>query len=349
MAQKFTGTVELTDSDGRTTITLDGESSGLMLGGNGSGTVELKSSGDDQSIRLDADACSIELGGSQPGRVSVRDSLGRRTIHLDGATGYARLRGLAENVRVGGHGEEGNLYLLTRDGESTVRLNAGANVEIGGHGHYGCLYLVNGSDKKMISMYGRSGEIVLFSGPRQESIRLSGETGNVHLGGSGHDGDLFLQNKADETTIHLDGEAGAIHVPNADCAEDFPLADGAQLEAGDVVVFDDATALRRSERPYDKRLAGVISGAGDTRPGIVLGSGRHREPRLPVALVGKVTCKVDARFGAVAVGDLLTSSPHPGHAKKADDPRRAFGAVLGKALRPLTDGDGLIPVLVALR
>jgi len=33
---------------------------------------------------------------------------------------------------------------------------------------------------------------------------------------------------------------------------------------------------------------------------------------------------------------------------KAADPQRAFGAVLGKALRPLVSGRGAIPVLVAL-
>jgi len=49
------------------------------------------------------------------------------------------------------------------------------------------------------------------------------------------------------------------------------------------------------------------------------------------------------------VGDLLTTSPTPGHAMRADDPGRAFGAVLGKALRPLADGQGLVPILVALQ
>ncbi len=346
MSEKFTGTVELTDDDGRTTITLDGEAGELRFDG---GTVELKSSNDETSIRLDADSCHLEMGGSQPGRVSLRDSLGRRTIRLDAATGSARLKSLRGAVHVGGHGEDGSLYLVDRDGASTVRLDAGASLEIGGHGHYGSLYLATGANKKMISMYGRSGEIVLYSGPRQESIRLSGETGNIRLGGAGHDGDLFLQNKNDETTIHLDGETGAVHVPNADCAEDFPTAAGVRLEAGDVVVFDDDAALRRSEEPYDKRVAGVISGAGDTRPGIVLGRRGRTGSRLPVALVGKVETKVDADFGAIEVGDLLTTSPRPGHAMKAGDAERAFGAVLGKALRPLAAGDGLIPVLVALR
>jgi hypothetical protein len=68
-----------------------------------------------------------------------------------------------------------------------------------------------------------------------------------------------------------------------------------------------------------------------------------------VALIGKTYCKVDASNGAIEVGDLLTVSSIPGHAMKASDPARAFGAVLGKALRPLGSGRGLIPILVALQ
>jgi hypothetical protein len=71
--------------------------------------------------------------------------------------------------------------------------------------------------------------------------------------------------------------------------------------------------------------------------------------RLPVALLGKVYCKVDARYAPVEIGDSLISSPTPGHAMKAQDPQKAFGAVIGKALRPLEAGEGLIPILVALQ
>jgi hypothetical protein len=49
------------------------------------------------------------------------------------------------------------------------------------------------------------------------------------------------------------------------------------------------------------------------------------------------------------VGDLLTTSPTPGHAMAARDHGRAFGAVFGKALAPLQSGIGLLPVLVALQ
>jgi hypothetical protein len=46
---------------------------------------------------------------------------------------------------------------------------------------------------------------------------------------------------------------------------------------------------------------------------------------------------------------MLTTSVVPGHAMKAVDRLRAFGAVIGKALRPLNAGQGLIPILIALQ
>jgi len=78
-------------------------------------------------------------------------------------------------------------------------------------------------------------------------------------------------------------------------------------------------------------------------------AGRPRFVRFAVAMIGTVYCKVDAHFGRIEVGDLLTTSDTPGHAMKAADPSRAFGAIIGKALVPFTEGRGLIPVLVALQ
>ena len=43
-----------------------------------------------------------------------------------------------------------------------------------------------------------------------------------------------------------------------------------------------------------------------------------------------------------------STSATPGHAMKAVDQNRAFGAVIGKALRAQA-ADGLIPVLIALQ
>jgi hypothetical protein len=150
----------------------------------------------------------------------------------------------------------------------------------------------------------------------------------------------------------IDGDIevnGDIRLTNADCAEDFDITGFALAEPGTVMVLGDEGGVHQSQQAFDKRVAGVISGAGDYKPGIVLDKRHSERNRQPVALLGKVFCKVDARFGAIAVGDLLTSSPTPGHAMKTDDPFKAFGAIIGKALRPLSDGQGLIPILIALQ
>lgn len=60
------------------------------------------------------------------------------------------------------------------------------------------------------------------------------------------------------------------------------------------------------------------------------------------------TCKVDAGYGAIQTGDLLTTSDTPGHAMKVADPTQTVGAILGKALAPLAKGQGKIPVMVLL-
>jgi hypothetical protein len=142
---------------------------------------------------------------------------------------------------------------------------------------------------------------------------------------------------------------GDIFLTNADCAEDFDICDADQVEPGTVMVVGEDGKLEQSQRAFDKRVAGVVSGAGDYKPGIILDKQQSKSDRKPIALLGKVFCKVDAQYGAIEVGDLLTTAPTPGHAMKADDPLKAFGTVIGKALRPLTEGQGLIPILIALQ
>ncbi len=135
----------------------------------------------------------------------------------------------------------------------------------------------------------------------------------------------------------------------SDCAEQFDLKADETADPGTVMVIDGTGSLRRSYCAYDRAVAGVVSGAGAFRPAIVLDRRADSEARATIALVGKVYCKVDANVCAIAVGDLLTTSDTPGHAMKASDPSRGFGAVIGKALGPLTTGLGLVPILIALQ
>lgn len=140
---------------------------------------------------------------------------------------------------------------------------------------------------------------------------------------------------------------GDIQLAGADCAEQFDITDDA-AEPGTVMVVGEEEKLAPCLHPYDTRVAGVVSGAEEFRPGLILDRRETGLPRRPIALIGKVYCKVDAAYGAIAAGDLLTTSPTAGHAMRAADATKSFGTTIGKALRSWPDGRGLIPVLVAL-
>jgi hypothetical protein len=136
-----------------------------------------------------------------------------------------------------------------------------------------------------------------------------------------------------------------------DLAEPFPMSDHAAIPEGALVVIDEENpgGLKLSHRSYDTRVAGIVSGAGGLNPGItlsqedILGGGRN------VALSGRVYALADASHGAIKPGDLLTTSDTPGYAMKATDRDRTYGAVIGKAMTGLNEGQGLVLVLVNLQ
>jgi hypothetical protein len=142
---------------------------------------------------------------------------------------------------------------------------------------------------------------------------------------------------------------GDLQLTGADYAEDFDIGHPEPIEPGTVMVLESAGGVRISEQPYDARVAGVVAGAGGFRPGVILDRQPDAAGRQPLALMGKVLCKVDASKGPIDVGDLLTTSDIPGYAMKAIDRERAFGSIIGKALMPLRAGRGLLPILVALQ
>jgi hypothetical protein len=207
--------------------------------------------------------------------------------------------------------------------------------------------------------YGAHGTSANWDGVLGEtgSAGHAGVSGINHGGGfgiwatgkpAGHfEGDLEVNGDAHVTgTLTVDKD---IVMPASDFAEDFQVETSDLIDPGTVMVLDENGLLRPSDRGHDRKVVGVISGAGDYRPGLILDRHKRLSSRLPLALVGKVYCKVDASYGSIEVGNLLTTSPTAGHAMKADDPIMAFGAVIGKALRPLESGRGLIPILVALQ
>jgi hypothetical protein len=137
----------------------------------------------------------------------------------------------------------------------------------------------------------------------------------------------------------------------ADLSEPFGISTREELPAGAVVVIDSDNPgmLTISHQPYDRRVAGVVSGAGGVEPGITLSHQTICDNGRNVAIAGRVYCLADASFGAIQPGDLLTTSSNPGHAMIASDRSRAYGTVIGKAMTPLNEGTGLVLVLINLQ
>jgi len=139
----------------------------------------------------------------------------------------------------------------------------------------------------------------------------------------------------------------------SDLSEQFDIGSAGALSQPGMVVSidpDNPGGLTLSGQAYDRKVAGVISGAGGINTGMVMGQkGSTADGEHPVALVGRVYVWADASSGAIEPGDLLTTSDRPGHAMKVLDHGQATGAILGKAMTGLTEGQGLILTLVTLQ
>ncbi|MGB9927637.1 MAG: hypothetical protein ACPK85_04460 [Methanosarcina sp.] len=140
---------------------------------------------------------------------------------------------------------------------------------------------------------------------------------------------------------------GTVKNNSSDLAENYPS--DMNLESGDVICLaQDKEKIVISEKPNDPMVLGVVS----TKPGFLLNEKEDaKETNLfPVALCGRVPCKVVDENGSIKTGDLLTSSSTPGHAMKASPIKgREFfisGTIIGKAIGTLELGKGIIDIFV---
>jgi hypothetical protein len=140
-------------------------------------------------------------------------------------------------------------------------------------------------------------------------------------------------------------------VGGSDLAERFDVSDG-KAQPGMVVEIDPESPgkLRIARGEYNRRVAGVISGANELEVGMVLADLPGSENSQPIALSGRVWVYCDASKHAIAPGDMLTTAERPGHAMAVADFERAHGAVIGKAMTSLDQGQtGMVLALVNLQ
>jgi hypothetical protein len=144
-----------------------------------------------------------------------------------------------------------------------------------------------------------------------------------------------------------------VQITGADFSEKFQVRETkSRREPGMVVAIDaeNPGKLVLSTTAYNRRVAGILSGAGGINPGMLMGQpGTLADGDQPVALSGRVYVWADASNGPIVPGDLLTTSNVPGHAMKVTNYTKAQGATIGKAMTGLPQGRGLVLTLVTLQ
>jgi hypothetical protein len=264
------------------------------------------------------------------------------TIHLGGygANGEPKVIrfGDGDYVHVGENGSDDTLELkgtriyMTANSESSLRVGIGT---------------VNPAEKLHVN---------------GNFIRVEGAGGEqAYLGGDGFGGDVQIGsfnpgvtavafwNAPNADYMHVYCKAITI-TGGADLAEPFEMSHK-EIPQGAVVVIDEENPgqLKMSAEAYDTHVAGIVSGAGGINPGIQLKQQGALDGGQNVALTGRVYALADATSAPIKPGDLLTTSTMPGHCMKAGDRGRAQGAILGKAMTGLKEGQGKVLVLVTLQ
>jgi hypothetical protein len=253
----------------------------------------------------------------------------------NGAVATLALNPDGGHVSVSASSTTGNLGIGTAFPNVRLHINGGTDASLGGGGS-----IVIG-DPFAANLAFDENEIMARSAGVGTNLLLNREGGDVLIG-SASGGTSVLS----APIIQITG--------GADLSENFDLTtdDQAPAQPGTVVCIDPKNPgkLTPCTKPYERTVAGVISGAGGVRPGMVMGQrGTIADGAHPVALSGRVWAYCDAFNVAIEPGDLLTTSETPGHAMKVSDFPLAQGAIIGKAMSGLAKGEsGLVLVLVNL-
>jgi len=214
-------------------------------------------------------------------------------------------------------------------------VSTAANSFVSGDASGDLAHRVDGGNILFSTNSGASAQMYLKNGGNV-GIGTTSPTAKLHVAG-----DAYVS-----SNMTVDGNIGAKYQDVAEWVEtEVPL------EAGTVVIVDPVSTNRvqQSVKAYDTRVAGAVS----HMPGLILGEkGDNKEM---VAQSGRVRIKVDATFGAIKPGDLLVTSPTPGHAmlskpiKIGKQMMHRPGTLVGKALEGLPSGKGEILVLLTLQ
>ncbi len=194
---------------------------------------------------------------------------------------------IADTLILGSGNANGTVSVRGKDGQPLIELLARddeAVIGVGQKGRPGRLTMYNATQHQSVDLNAKTGRLQLGGGGLDGAVSVLGADGEplvellgkpdecvIGLGQSKRPGRISIYDDAGRGTVEINGKVGDITLFNADCAEEFDLAGLREPpKAGYVVILDEQGCLRPAQSPYDPRVAGVISGAGDCRPALVL-------------------------------------------------------------------------------
>ena len=345
------GQITIENAGGTRTIVLDGDTAA------GEAQFELYNSNGTLAALIDTEEGAgngaefdlYSFAGANTVTLDAEEGSGGSALHMRTSSGLTTLIHDAEAAGVGSISQ-----WRMADGTATVTIEA---EEAAGNG--GQITIENRHGTPTIVFDGDtvepSAQAAFYNSSGTVTALIDSEEG------SGNGAQITLYKFDGTPSIVLDAEQG-VNGPGyittevleitggADLVESFETG-GVDCPPGSVVTIDPLNPgeLTLSNQPYDRRVAGVVSGAGNVRPGLHLGQTGVTSGDTQVALTGRVYVRCSNENGAVRPGDLLTSSSTPGVAMRATDSERAFGAVLGKAMGTLDAETGLVLTLVNLQ
>lgn len=231
--------------------------------------------------------------------------------------------------------ENGNTGINTLNPQEALDVNGKIRIS----GTYPAFVITNSNGKQLYYEMSGGGEYYLFDPALQKYRLFFHSNGNVGIGTSNPQKELDVNGTTRTKVLEITG--------GGDPAEYYAFSEKMDAPEGSVVVIDSAHPgkLELCRKAYDQAVVGVISGAGDIRPGITFKQEGVLEGEHPVAMGGRVMVKA---IGPIAPRDLLTTSSTPGHAMAATKARRIKpGTVIGKSMGTLRKGEiGLVMMVV---
>jgi hypothetical protein len=261
---------------------------------------------------LRADTARVSLGAQLEGEAKLRNLTSSRTLSL--FAGTATL-----DNWISSYDQDGSLVwimnLADRDytnmfgpfsGEKqnyvfTVRPSG--NVGVGINSPQGKLDVFSGTASSLDALFVRSSPSVVDQGGiiHHQSAEYAWQEvaqGTGSLGGSLQfhyvkRSDPAIKIKEDVLVLNSDGKVSVSVLEirgGSDLAEPFEISNAETVEPGSVVIIDEdhPGKLKLSYELYDKRVAGVVSGAGGIKPGLTLKEEGVIEGNQNIALSGRV-------------------------------------------------------------